>query len=703
VGTLLLGALVALAFHGVRHLGYIWDDDNYVLNNLVLRSTEGLRRIWLEPRSLPQYYPLVHTTFWLEYRAWGLQPLGYHVVNVVLHTLAALVLWRLLALLRVPGAWLGAALFAVHPVQVETVAWVTERKNVLSALFAFGSVYLYWRFVTRRGQAGRSHWHDWLWYGGSLLAFLAALLSKTVTCAVPGVLFLLLWWRRPAALEELRGGSMGARTTDWSRWLPLAPFFLLGVPLALTTVWLERQHVGAMGPEWDFTWLQRGLIAGRVVWFYLGKLVWPDPLMFIYPRWAIDATQHWQFLYPAGVLALAGGCWVLRRRLGGGLLAGVLIFVGTLTPALGFFNVYPMRYSFVADHFQYHASAAALAVLAAILTTCLDRLTGPQRRLPRVLAYLVPGALLLVLCGLTARYLPVFRDAETLWRDVRAKNPQAWIAHNNLGQLLLQRGEYAAAKACFEQAIALKADHANAHTNLAVCLEHLGDLATARRHYERGLALDNRNPLIMNEIGNFFARQGDLAKAEQLYRQALLYRPRAPALLVNLGNVLAEQRQPAAALEYYRQALALDPLDTTARYNLGLAARAAGYHAEAVAAFRQVMERQPGHGDAVAELAWLLATSADDTVRAPTAALELAQRLLAALPEVPPRILALLAAAQAASGAYDEAIATAERALAAAGSAPPPGLAEQLAAYRARQPWRELPPPTTMDSAPIRP
>jgi hypothetical protein len=285
ISLLLLGLTLA-AYLPALHAGFIWDDDDYLINNRTLHDLPGLQRIWFETSATPQYYPLVHTTFWLEYHLWKLNPLGYHLDNVFLHALAAILLWRVLLKLPVPGAWLAAAIFAVHPVNVESVAWVTERKNVLSAVFYFAAALAYLRFAVpdnppdtndkRRETTGKKLEEKqagstrWCWYVAALILFVGALFSKTVTTSLPAALLLVFWWKR---------GRIGLRDV-----LQLLPFFAVGVGLSLHTSWLEKHHVGASGAEWALSFFDRCLIAGRALWFYAGKLVWPAELTFIYPR-----------------------------------------------------------------------------------------------------------------------------------------------------------------------------------------------------------------------------------------------------------------------------------------------------------------------------------------------------------------------------------------------------------------------------------
>jgi hypothetical protein len=318
-----------------------------------LQTTDGLRRIWFEPGTTPQYYPLLYTTFWLQYRLWADASAGYHVVNLLWHLAAVVLTYAILKKLEVPGALLAAGIFALHPVHVETVAWISEQKNTLSGVFYLAAMFAYIAFDDRR-QTASSHCSK-LAYVASLVFFTLSVLSKSVTATLPGALLVICWWRR---------GRL-----DWRRdVMPLIPFVAIGLGSGSIAVYAEQAWVGAAGAEYELSAIQRGLVAGRSLWFYLGKLLLPVNLAFSYPKWEIDVTDWTQWVYPAGILALTLFLWALRRR-SRAPLAALLFFAGTLFPALGFGNVFPFRYSYVADHFQYLASLGIIALAAAGIVT----------------------------------------------------------------------------------------------------------------------------------------------------------------------------------------------------------------------------------------------------------------------------------------------------------------------------------------------
>ncbi|MDI1318806.1 MAG: hypothetical protein PSW75_01255, partial [bacterium] len=330
--------LILVAYLPALSGGLLWDDNGHITRT-DLRSWEGLFRIWSEIGATQQYYPLLHSAFWLEHHLWGDATLGYHLLNVLLHATTACLFGRLLQRLAVPGAWLAALLFALHPVCVESVAWISEQKNTLSAVFYLAAALAYLRFDDGERTPRR--------YVLATGLFVLALLTKSVTATLPAALLVVGWWRR---------GRL-----DWRRDVrPLLPWFVLAGASGLFTAHFESALIGAQGADFNLGVLQRCLLAGRVVWFYLGKLAWPADLIFIYPRWTIDTAVWWQWLFPLAGLALLGGLawWSRQSR---GPLAAALLFGGTLFPVLGFVNVYPFVFSFVADHFQYLASLAVFA------------------------------------------------------------------------------------------------------------------------------------------------------------------------------------------------------------------------------------------------------------------------------------------------------------------------------------------------------
>jgi Flp pilus assembly protein TadD len=562
------GALVLLTLVTYRpalDAGFVWDDDDYVTANEALRTRTGLRRIWTELGVVPQYYPLTFTSLWIDYQAWGLEPRGYHATNVALHALNALLVWRILAYLAVPGAWLAAAIFAVHPVHVESVVWITERKNVLSGAFYLSSLLAFLHLFLGAETTPRRR----LYVLGTLL-FAGALLAKTVTASLPVVLLLVLWWKR---------GRVG-----WHAVAALMPLVALGTAAGLLTIWLERHNVGAVGAPWELSVVERCLIAGRALWFYLRKLAWPDRLTFNYPRWNVDAAVWWHYLFPAAAAAAVALLWTARPRLGRGPLVAVLFFAVTLAPALGFVNVFPMRYSFVADHFQYLASLGPIALASA----------GTAVALGRWGASLAGTLALAALAALVWRQVPAYADARTLWLDTLTKNPDSAMAHNNLGVILLAEGRGEDAAAHFREALRIAPDDVLALNNLGSALLLQGRVQEATARFRDALGVAPGDASVRVNLGTALAATGHSAEAIVHYTEAIRIEPGSPVPYTELASLLLAQGRVDEAIDRLRVAVRLAPDDAEVHQRLGRALAAAGRVAEAAAAAREAQRLTTG-------------------------------------------------------------------------------------------------------------
>jgi protein O-mannosyl-transferase len=584
--------------------GFIWDDDDYVINNPTLRTAEGLRRIWCEVGATMQYYPMVFSSFWAEYQLWGLQPFGYHLVNVLLHAANALLLWVVLRRLRVPGAWLAAAVFAVHPVHVESVAWITERKNVLSGFFYLAALLAYLRFSPPDEEA-RPGGRRWGFYVLAWILFAGALLSKTVTCTLPAALLILLWWKR----SRLTPGDM----------LPLVPMFVAGAIMGLTTAAVEKRHVGAEGPEWAFSIADRFLIAGHAVWFYLGKLLWPSQLTFIYPRWAVNSGQWQQYVFPVGAVMMFLGLFLWRKRIGKAPFAALFLFIVTVAPALGFINIYPMRYSFVADHFQYLASIGPIALYVGLLTVLIGvRSAPPETKATNeevrpdpspVPVWCVPlaGVLVAVLSVLTWQQGRIYESYYTLWKDTLAKNPTAWIAHNNLGTILEAQGKLDEAAQHYAAAFQFCPSSFEVQNNLGSILTKAGKYDEAMTHLRQAVRIKPDHAEAYYNMGVVLAAQGKPDEAIDLYNEALRLRPTFVDALFNLGEVLRSLGKHGAAMERYRQTLQIYPNHAPAYCSLGILEAELGNVQEAIQHLSEAVRIAPSYADAHYNLALVLA------------------------------------------------------------------------------------------------
>jgi tetratricopeptide (TPR) repeat protein len=710
--AVLLLAITMIAYQPVWRAGFIWDDDNFLTDHHALtgvdfKSASALPRIWLGTAA-PDYYPMTFSLWWLESRLWGVNYApGFHVVNVLIHALSSILLWRALLRLNIPGAWLAAALFAVHPVNVESAAWITEGKNTLCMLF-FAATLLFW---LKFEDTGNSRWHELALACGTL-----GFLSKSAIAPLPLVLLGMAWWRR---------GRVDGR--DLRRVLP---FCLMAAAICAWMAWFHHHY--AIGSEVVRTDSLGSRLAGAgwAVWFYLYKAILPLNLMFVYPRWRIDAGKAWSYLPLLLLAAALVVCWRCRQRWGKGLFFGLSYFVVMLLPILGFLNIYYMRYSLVADHWQYFAIPGPMALAAAVL----------MRRPP------VAAVVLLALGALTWRQCGMYRDAETLWRTTAQRNPDCWLAclnlgaildkegktdaaialyreslranpagtearldlaedlaqagkledaisqfqkvlhiapanpeaHNGLGDALLQQGKVDEAIAEFVRALKLQPEYSKACNNLGSALLQKGHVNQALECLQKAVTISPDLAEAHYNLGNAFVRLGRMNDAIERFQRAVQLKPAYAQAHLDLGNALLQTGRPDEAIAHYQKALQAKPAYFQAQFNLGNVLLRKGDAAQALAHFQEALQLEPNDVATLNTLAWLLATCPDASLRNGDRAVQLAQEASQATDGSDPMILQTLAAALAEAGRFDDATTTARRALALAEAQSNAKLADQL-------------------------
>src|SRR6266404_3324250 len=529
--ALFLGLATVMTYRLVWHGGFIWDDDRYVTHNHLLTAPDGLRRIWFSLDAPSQYFPLAYTVLRIERFLWDLQPAGYHWVNIFLHLGNALLVWRILLRLKVPGAWLAAGIFAVHPVQVESVAWISELKNVLMAFFFLLTLLTWIEYVDETRERRP------FFYAAALVFYLLALSAKSTACTLPAALLLILW---------LKEKPIGQRAL-----LEIIPFVLLALGIGLVAVWWEKYHQGtrvlvSLAP------LDRLLIASHALWFYLSKIFWPSDLTFIYPQWQIDARNPIGYLWLIAAVAFAVMIYFGRRFFGRSVEVAALFFVTTLGPLLGFLMLYTFRYTFVADHYQYLACIGPIALASAGLVT-LSR-SSKTLRWPVVAGCF---AILGFLSVLTWRQSATYHDLETLWRTTIAKNPGCWMAYNNLGVIQFENGNVEDAIGKYQQSLGLHPDYPEAHYNLGSALLQKGYADEAIRHCEEALKIQPNEPDAHIVLGNAFMAKQEVDRAIDHYEQALQVRPDDSNAHYNLGTALKQKGDAERAAQEYEKALAL--------------------------------------------------------------------------------------------------------------------------------------------------
>ena len=603
----MLAALVVVTYLPSLRAGYIWDDDGHLTENPCVTGGLGFKAIWTSSRAF--YYPLVVTTFWVVHKIVGLNPLPYHLLNILLHAACAILLWRVLRQLQVRGAWLGATLWALHPVMVESVSWITELKNTQSGVFYLLSILFFLKADARADQARP----DRSFIALSLVFFALASVSKTSTVMLPVVLGLCLWWRQ-RNLFAYR--------------LVLAPFFLISIAAGAWTIWEQKFHSGAHGAEWSETFWQRFAIAGDNIWFYVGKLLWPARLTFIYPRWQIDPHSFAAWLPTVVAILLLLLLWRKRNAALRPISFAAAYLVVSLFPVLGFFNVYFFRYSFVGDHFQYLASMGPLALVSAGLVIGSETISQQRR-----LLFAVSPVLLLVLSTLSWRQQADYEDIETLWHATVAKNPNCWLAHTNLGILLKNKGDIAGATAHYRVALAVRPEFPEALNALGVCEATNGDFEKGMAHFRAALAIAPKFTSAWFDLGNAFVATGKIDDAIAAYRRAigenspvyveannalavalsrigkseeaipyfldaLKVKPNDAGVHNNFGFALAELEHFPEAIEQLNESIRINPNAAQTYVNLGQVYARMGKIDDAIANFRRALTIQPNHAEA---------------------------------------------------------------------------------------------------------
>ncbi len=583
VFPLILAAVTFIAYAPVWRAGFIWDDDTFLLNNPLIQKSDGLYQFWFTTAA-PDYFPVTSSTLWLEWHLWGAHPLGYHLVNVFLHAASAALLWRALAALKIPGAPLAAVLFAIHPVNVESVAWVTERKNTLCMFFYLLGVLWCLRGeeerVVKPGMSGQNSFGDFFsstYYWFSLCAFALALLSKSAVAPLPVVLLGIAWWQR---------GRIGLRD-----FLRTVPFFAVAGAAALVSIWFQfHRAIGAsMVTVRHDTFLERLAVAGWAVWFYLYKALLPLRLSFVYPKWHVDGGSLLSYLPGLLLLAAFAVCWRFRRGWGKPALFALGYFVVMLLPVLGFLNIYFMRYSLVADHWQYFAIIGPISLVAAGVASLAT---------VKNLAWLSRGIgliLVIALGFLTWRENGLYQNVETLWLGTLQRNPNATLALNNLGYMRLQNGRFDEAESYFRKALKLQPDAPDVLSNLGVVLLRQGNVEEAIKTFRDALVLEPGSAQAHNNLGSALLQEGKAGEAVTEFQKVLTIQSNAAGIEQNLGDALLRAGRADEALAHLQRAVTLEPGLADAQMDLGDALVRSGQIETALVHLRKAVELKPQH------------------------------------------------------------------------------------------------------------
>ncbi len=601
---LLLTFLALAAYWPVFHCGFIWDDDSLLTNNSMIRASDGLYRFWFTTQPI-DYWPVTNSNFWLEWRIWGTNALGYHLTNLALHIASSILIWSILRRLGIPGAYLAAILFAVHPVNVESVAWISERKNTLAMLFFLLSILWYLKDERRipHGSVGAGRFY-WL----SLAAFVLAMLSKGSVAILPAVLLLIAWWqRRRIEISDIR------KTT---------PFFVLAALLIYVNIWFQTHGSGNVIRTADTG--QRLFGAGAVVWFYLAKAALPLNLSFVYPAWNIE-LKNWIWWMPLAAAVFASAFLFRYRRFGWcrALLFAWGLFLIGLVPVMGLADVYFMKYSLVADHYQYLAIIGVVAAAGAAWRFVVQFSRPAIGFVMGLIAIVCVGSLVV----LTNHQVRIYRDQAALFRATLANNPLCWMAHNNLGLELMKTGRPAEALVQFRQAIAIKNDYPEAHNNLGMLLRDSRQFQAAENEFQQAIQLNPQYADAVFNLGLAFVMQEKMPQAVESFYRALEIDPNYAEVHNDLANVLFAQGQIEKSLAEYRKAIELKPDYTLARVNLADALLASGDLRSAISEYQTTLQMAPGDTATFAKLAkaYAAAKEPDKAISTAEAALKSAR------------------------------------------------------------------------------
>jgi tetratricopeptide (TPR) repeat protein len=530
--------LTLTAFFPALRGGFLWDDDTLLTDNKVIHADDGLYRIWFTTQPY-DYFPLSWSALWLQWRVWGMDPAGYHFVNVLLHALSAILLWLVLVRLKVPCAYLATAVFAVHPVTTASVAWISEVKNTLSMPLCLGAALAFLAFVDGRG---------WRTYALSLALFLLALLAKTSVATLPLALLLCLWWKN----GRVRWKDAGL----------MVPFLLLSLALGAATIWFQaHRSMNLDRIELGGDWLSRTATAAWAVWFYLYKDICPTGLTMIYKRWTFDPSSLACYLPLAALIAALAGLWAFRRRAWAkaGLFA-MCCFVIMLLPVLGFVKTTFSQFSPVADHWQYLALPAAVVAMVSLACSLLKgRIAGGKAG-----EVLLSAAAVCMLAYLTFHHSEVYGSREALFADNLKKNNESPVVQDEVGLALARQNKTTEALSHFQEALHLDKDFANAHYNCGLTMAILGDQDGGLSHLSEAARLKPKNARYWNSLGSAYGKKGEYDKAIECLNKALRLRDDYPDAHYNLGLAFMKQDRLDEAAEEFSATLRLNPMHSGA-------------------------------------------------------------------------------------------------------------------------------------------
>ena len=585
---------VFIAYSPATNGGFVFDDGLLLTDSICIKDPGGLQKFWCTNEPL-DYWPATNSTFWIEWRLWGMNPAGYHVTNLILHVVETVLIWIVLRRLAIPGAFLAAMVFALHPVNVDSVAWIAQRKNMMVMLFFLLSILWYLRFdelararlwlaAKHAPDPSSSIPHRSSFYWLSLAAFVLAMLSKASVVVYPVLLLGIAWWLSPGQTESALSPGRLRLSPYARRHLALSvPFFTVAVVLTLVNVWFQTHGFEVVFRKAGFA--ERLLGAGGVIWFYLYKALVPLGLAFVYPQWHIDTGNILWWLPLAAVLAVTAVLWLYRNTRARPLLFAWGFFCVALAPVLGLKDVGFMEHSLVANHYQHIAIIAVIALTSAGLIAWQRQARNKPLRTNAVAI-----AALAVLAFLTWKQCGPYHDALAYYNAALDKNPESWMMQNNLGLALVKSVKPVDAIPYFREALRLKPDYPEAHYNWATALDKLGRLPEAVEQYEQVLKQRPNYAQAHNNLGIALYKMGRTQEAIDQFELALQTKTNLAEAHNNLGGALVFAGRPQEAAEHFRQAIRLKPDYANAYFGLGNVYNALGQRQEAIENYQKARE-----------------------------------------------------------------------------------------------------------------
>ncbi|MBF0276983.1 MAG: tetratricopeptide repeat protein [SAR324 cluster bacterium] len=538
IGALfLLGMLTFGAYFPVSDAGTIIDDSKFYLDDPLVNAGDGWRQIWFNPlqnNGVWPYIPLTRSSFWLERQIFGVNFRISHWLNVIFHFMSAVLLWQILRNMKLQGAWMIGMCFAIHPLHVQSVAWITERKNVLAGVFFMLTFWAFLQFDEKKEKH---------WYWCTLILYACALLSKSSTIMLPLLFVIYRMWRGTSWNKaEIRG---------------LLPFFLLAGGSACTRIWFELHSFGASGEAFARSFSERLLTAAHIPYFYLSKIFFPHPLIFTYPKWVMDPAQVSHY-FPLVSIFLSMGLLLLKYREWGRALFLCLAAYGILLfPVLGFFNNAWTKFSFVTDHWAYLPSIPVFIFSIQGSLKLAEKGLQKKSWLAHHARWWSMALFGSILFALTWNQVAQYKDRQTLWQATLSNNPNAWLAYGELALEYAKKKQYKEALAHYNQAISLYPDYWEAYSNRANLFAGLNQQERALADYDKAISLDPGSWQNYSNRGNIFSRLNRLDRALEDYNKAIALGPHYAEAHFNRGNLFLKMGKNQQALEDYNKGLHL--------------------------------------------------------------------------------------------------------------------------------------------------